>query len=174
MLPPATALEFAGAVESGASLALWARRAAGVDGTAWALLRRVPLDRRPEADAEGWAELEPRVREERLRRRRRILSRIEGDSVSATVWLWRLGDALLLAGPNEAYSLLQRELRRRLHPHPVLVGNIVNGPYLGYLPDQAAFERGGDTYQVWQSPFARGSLERLIDGAAEAIEGGPD
>ena len=42
MLPPATALEFAGAVESGASLALWERRAAGVNGTASAALARFP------------------------------------------------------------------------------------------------------------------------------------
>ena len=107
-----------------------------------------------------------------MRRRRRSLSRIEGDTIPAAIWMWRLGDALLLAGPNEAYSLLQRELRRRFHPRPVLVGNVVNGPCLGYLPDEAAFERGADTYQVWQSPFARGSLERVIEAAAEALGAG--
>lgn len=174
MLPPATALEFAGAVESGASLATWERRAARPDGTAWAALNRVPLERRPEVGGEGWHDLEPRVREERLRRRRRILERISGDTIPTPVWSWRLGDALLVAGPNEAYSLFQRELRRRFHPRPVLVGNLVNGPCLGYLPDENAFDRGADTYQVWQSPFGRGSLEHLIDAAAEALAAGPD
>ncbi len=168
MLPPATELRFERAVESGATLGLWERRARTLDGTAAASLTTVTLPR-SSSRSPDWADLEPRVREERMRRRQSIEALISGDAIPVPLWAWRLGEILLVATPNELYSLLQRELRRRLDRRPLLVASIVNGPYLGYLPDQLAFEGGNDTYQVWQSPFGKGALEELIEGASRIL-----
>ena len=44
--------------------------------------------------------------------------------------------------------------------------NLVNGS-IGYLPPAEHYAL--DLYQVWSSPFARGSLERLIASARDAI-----
>ncbi len=44
------------------------------------------------------------------------------------VWLWRLGDALVVAGPNECYSQFQRELRQRFAGTPLLVLNRLRPP----------------------------------------------
>jgi hypothetical protein len=48
--------------------------------------------------------------------------------------------------------------------------NMVNGA-CGYLPPPELYDE--DVYQVWQTPFDRGSLERLIKTATEAIEALP-
>lgn len=40
--------------------------------------------------------------------------------------------------------------------------NIGNG-YLGYLPSRELYER--NICSVWQTPFARGGLEELIEAA---------
>jgi hypothetical protein len=44
--------------------------------------------------------------------------------------------------------------------------NLVNGGAGDLAP---ASLQGEDLYQVWQSPFARGSLERVIAAASEAL-----
>ncbi|MBO0730222.1 MAG: hypothetical protein J2P57_13260 [Acidimicrobiaceae bacterium] len=168
MLPPATELEFERAVESGATLGLWGRRARTVDGTIDVTMTTVKLPRSSGA-ASDWGDLEPRVRDERMRRRQRIEALLSGDAIPVPLWVWRLGEILLVATPNELYSLFQRELRRRLDTRPVLVASIVNGPYLGYLPDEQAFEGGYETYQVWQSPFDKGALEELIETASRIL-----
>ena len=48
---------------------------------------------------------------------------------------------------------------------PVVSMNLCNGS-IGYLCPAAMHSL--DLYQVWQSPFERGSLERLIGAALEA------
>jgi hypothetical protein len=44
--------------------------------------------------------------------------------------------------------------------------NLVNGS-AGYLPPTALYDM--DIYQVWQSPYERGGLERLMDAAKAAL-----
>jgi hypothetical protein len=68
--------------------------------------------------------------------------------------------------PNEAYSLLQTELRAAFPDHAVLVMNIVNG-WSGYLPPADRYD--DDLYAVWQTPFARGGLETLIARCREEL-----
>jgi hypothetical protein len=75
---------------------------------------------------------------------------------------------VLVGVPEEAYSLLQRELRQRHHNMPIVCVNLVNKRIGGYLPPQELYER--DVYQVWRTPFAPGSLEIVIDELSEAIE----
>jgi hypothetical protein len=103
---------------------------------------------------------------ERLWRKRGV-RRIVGDGSSARMglWCWRLGDALLFGHPHEAYSVMQTTLRAQFPAQAVAVMNIVNG-YASYLPPQAMYDL--DLYPVTVTPFAAGSLERLIEHALQA------
>jgi hypothetical protein len=171
MLPPATAIHFTGAIESGAPLAAWGRRPAAL-GTKL-IARRFeyrfqlkPLPSGAELDAQI-AECTDRVMAERLRRRRAVRSQVgDGTSTTVSALAWRLGDAALLSQSQEAYSLLQRELRRRTAA-PLAVLNLSTGVSLGYLPPRESYDR--DLYQVWQTPFAAGSLEHAIEQCATAV-----
>jgi hypothetical protein len=171
MLPPATRLEYAGAVESGAPLATWKHAPQPPS----AVLRVRKLDVEYELKAlPGSAEIEremqatdDRVMKERLLRKLRVRRIVgEGSTAQVPLWVWRLGDAFLVAQPNESYSDLQRELRRLSPDRPVASLNLSNGS-IGYLATPELHEH--DIYQVWQSPFAKGSLGRLIAAAAGAI-----
>ena len=46
--------------------------------------------------------------------------------------------------------------------------NLTNGA-MGYLPPRDLY--GEDLYAVWQTPFARGGLEKLIESARREIGG---
>ncbi len=109
-----------------------------------------------------------RAERERLWRRRAIRQMLgDGPSISVPAWCWRLGSALLVAQPNEAYSDYQLQLRARFPSHPVIVLNVTNG-YVGYLPPRSHYSR--DQYSVWVTPFASGGLERLTETTTTALE----
>lgn len=171
MLPPGTRLEYAGVVESGAPLGTWKRAKRNVSSTLTAVRREVELpvkDIPPRAELRKMMDAEPdRVMKERLRRKMRIRQKIgDGRSYPVPLWVWRVGDAFLVGQPNESYSRLQTELRRRYPKHPVVVMNLVNGSF-GYLPPRDLYHL--DLYQVWQTPWDRGSLKKVIDSASRAI-----
>ena len=108
---------------------------------------------------------------ERLRRRlhqRRGLG--DGASFNLPLWIWRLGDAVLVGVPAEAHSGLQIELRRRFPHRTVAVMNIVNGHY-SYLPPAADY--AVRSYQVEIALFQAGSLEKLIETCTQLIEAMP-
>lgn len=169
MLPAATRLAFTGAVESGAALAIWKREQAEISRVFAVEKVEVALDLKPmpttaEIEAE-WRRTEDRVMKERLWRKRGV-RRIVGDGSSARMglWCWRLGDALLFGHPHEAYSAMQTTLRAQFPAQAVAVMNIVNG-YASYLPPQTTYDL--DLYPVTVTPFAAGSLERLINAATQ-------
>jgi hypothetical protein len=111
---------------------------------------------------------EDRVQRERLWRRRSLCRALGGKTTAAVpVWVWQLGDMLLVAQPNEAYSEFQKALRRRHPGRPVAVLNIANG-YFGYLPPHDHYSR--DQYSVWQTPFSVGALEVLTEQTDAIIE----
>jgi hypothetical protein len=170
MLPPLTALEYVGVMESGASLAIW-KRVPHQPSTALDA-RRIDIEL-PLKPGQSLAEVEVRLAQlqrdgsdpvlaERLLRRLRIMhSTGDGPTTCMPLWAWRIGDALLAAQPNETYSWFQQELRRRFHPQPILVLNIANGPYCGYLPPASLYSE--DLYPVWQTPYDTGSLEKTFE-----------
>jgi hypothetical protein len=176
MLPPSTRLEYEGVMESGAPLAIWKHvtHASSSDIAAGRIGVRLALKPGPTVE-----EVQARLRElqrsgsdpvqaERLLRRRRIMqSTGPGPTTDMPLWAWRLGDALLVAQPNEAYSWLQMQLRARFAPRPVIVVNIANGPYCGYLPPAELY--GQDLYPVWQTPFDRDCLEHTCAVAITAL-----
>ncbi|HLJ55185.1 MAG TPA: hypothetical protein VKT77_09095 [Chthonomonadaceae bacterium] len=171
MPPPGTALAFQGAIESGAPLARWETEPSGASRALDARLIEVELPLQPmptvaELDVQ-LAACRNRVLAERLVRKRRIREGV-GDSQTTAMplWAWRVGDALLVGHPNEAYSALQTELRSRFPGRAITVMNVVNG-HFGYLPSAGLY--GEDLYPVWQTPFGPGSLETLIEAAADAV-----
>ena len=171
MLPPRTRMEFAGIVESGAPLATWRHAAHEPSRRLEAECLRVdlplkPLDPLAKIEGELKACADP-VAAERLRRKLRVRRTVgEGTSAAVPVWVWRVGDAFIVGQPEEGYSRLQTDLRRSFPDHAVAAMNLVNGS-CGYLPPRELY--GRDLYQVWQTPFDGGSLERMIAACQDQI-----
>jgi hypothetical protein len=175
-LPPAgTQFAYTGMVASGANLGAWAYEPAGPEqleraGVLERALVAVELERKPEVGVvDGISSTEPGSRPEEEKARRRELIRLalgDGPVHAMQMWAWRLGEALLVAVPNEPYSVFQSELRRRFAGTPVLALMMTNGG-VGYLPPRETY--GSGRYQEQQSPFAAGCLERTIEAAAEAL-----
>lgn len=170
MLPPRTQLTYAGVMESGAPLATWKRElyAPSTKLSATQIIAKLPL--KPDLPSmaqidESIAQCTDRTMMERLARKRKV-RRIVGDGPTAEnpLWLWRLGDVFIVAERQEAYTWLQMELRRKFPHTAVAVMNVTNGA-LGYLPPAELYNE--DIYQVWQTPFDRGSLE-ITEQAATA------
>lgn len=169
---PGDEVTLAGVVESGAPLAMWVGKPVEADGSAIGIVASVELPLRdlPTLDelAAEWKDIDPRSREERLGRARNLRDGyIDGPTVQHPVWAWRLGDAVLVGHPGEAYSRLQRTLRERFPGVPIVVMNLTNGPGFVYLPTRQAYERGA--YQSWQTPLAPGGLELLEEHASALV-----
>jgi hypothetical protein len=109
-----------------------------------------------------------RTLEERLRRKRDI-RRVLGDGKTFAMpfWVWQIGDAFLVGCMMEAYSWMQQHLRQRFPDRTIIYMNLINGS-IGYLPPAELYST--EVYQVWQTPFERGSLEILAASYEEAIK----
>jgi hypothetical protein len=174
--PPGTRFVYTGIVASGANLGTWEYQPCDAgqlrdSEQLEARLRTVELRRKEDigvVDSLSGATPDS-VQEQEKALRRRFLSEALGDGpvYEMPVWAWRLGGALLVAIPNEPYSVLQSELRRRFAGTPVLVLGVTNGT-MGYLPPEETYGRG--LYQEQQSPFAPGCLEQTIEVAARALD----
>lgn len=176
--PPATTFVYRGAVRSGTAIGTWAYQAAAEESRREAeVLRSVMLgvEMEPKLLASR-QELEAAldrcddfVEEERLRRKLMIRRQLgNGARHTMPLWVWRLGDAALVALPEEPYSILQQSLRQSFAGTPVWVLGVTNGG-LGYLPPRETYGTG--RYQEVQSPFRPGCLEDTID---VATRGGAD
>ena len=161
MLMSGHATRFDSVVESGAPLGVWKQQPFAVSSNLYGEMIQVklPLKKRP-----SLAELREKIEHsqdptlrERLGRDLRIGQFVgEGAECAMPAWVWRLGDSLLIAQPNEAYSDFQRALRSCFPDFSLAVLNVANG-WCGYLPPRDFYDV--DAYQVWQTPFAAGSLE---------------
>ncbi|MCS7290612.1 MAG: hypothetical protein NZ699_15895 [Roseiflexus sp.] len=174
--PPASRFVYTGVVASGANLATWeyqpldafARRRCAILHYHRTI---VPLPRKPTLepiDPPGSDRSDAIAEAEKALRRRLLQDSLGDDPVyPMTLWFWRLGDALLVACPNEAYSQMQIEIRSRFCRQPVLVLGCTNGA-LGYLPPRHVY--GSGLYQEQQSPFLPGCLEQTIAAAISELE----
>jgi hypothetical protein len=174
--PPGTRFVYTGIVASGANLGTWSYEPCDVaqlhaSERLAAHMSNVELRRKEEVGVvEALSGARPdSVQEQEKALRRRFLGEALGDNAvhSMPIWGWRLGGALLVAIPNEPYSILQVELRRRFAGTPLLVLGVTNGT-LGYLAPQKAYGTG--LYQEQQSPFAPGCLEQTIEVAARTLD----
>ena len=171
MEPAGTCLEYQGVMESGAPLAVWRHSEVKPSCVLKTLKVNVEL---PLKDWPSAEELEQqrqactdRALEERLRRRRNIRRGIgDGATLELPIWVWQMGDTILVGSPTEAYSILQKELRQQFPGRTIVCMNLINGT-TGYLAPKELYDL--DLYQVWQTPFARGGLEILIEGISKAI-----
>lgn len=174
MPPHGYDLVFDRIVESGAPLAVWSHRAADAP-TGEPRTRLLDLDLAIKADYPPLAVIdadlarasEPYQRERLLRKRR--LREILGDAATypMPVWVWRFGSTVFVGYPGEAFASLQSTLREAFPGNVVVVMNVVNGS-IGYLPPAGLYDE--DMYEVWQTPLARGCLERLRDETIAAID----
>jgi len=173
MLAPGKMIAMEGVVESGAPLAMWGVRDRHHSSVVRALELPVelPLKRSLRGEAQILDEMsrcEDRAAKERLHRQL-LVARTVGagrETSSRSVWIWRLGDVLLVGHSDEAYSQLQRQLRAAFPDFGVVVMNVVNG-WGGYICPAARYEQR--VYQSQQSPFASGCLELFIDRVSWTI-----
>jgi hypothetical protein len=168
---PGMQLVLENVVESGAPLAIWRQKASEPSDLLEAkrVLVSLGLKSMPSlAEIEAnWRECDDHVMKERLSRQRGVRALVgDGSTADVPLWIWRLGDSILIGQPNEAYSQFQIELRTALAPRAVAVMNLVNGS-IGYLAPREMYDK--NAYQVWQSPFAAGALETLIETAKREV-----
>jgi hypothetical protein len=171
MEPPGAQLRYAGVVESGAPLAVWRHEPNEPSQELRGMSTSVALPIKNWPSAE---ELERQLRictdhalQERLRRKLNLrLGLGDVSNFELPVHVWRIGDAVLVGSCCEAYSVLQRELRRRFPDTTVICMNLINGS-IGYVPPAELYDV--DTYTVWQTPFDRGSYERLLETMTRGI-----
>ena len=171
MEPPGTQLGYAESLNLAHRFAVWKHEPNEPSHQLRAIRTSVdlPLKNWPSAE-----ELEKQRRacsdralEERLRRKLNIRLGVgDGSSFELPVHVWRIGDAVLVGSCCEAYSVLQRELRRRFPDTTILCMNLINGS-IGYLPPAELYD--ADVYAVWQTPFDRGSYERLLETMTREI-----
>jgi hypothetical protein len=174
--PPGTRFVYTGIVASGANLGTWEYQPCDAgqlhaSERLAARLSHVELRRKETLGVvDSLSSAAPdSIQEQEKALRRRFLSEALGDSpvYAMPVWAWRLGGALLIAVPNEPYSVFQVELRRRFSGTPLLVLGVTNRT-MGYLSPEETYGTG--RYQEQQSPFAPGCLEQTIEAAAGALE----
>jgi hypothetical protein len=165
MLAPRQELVYQGVTESGAPLAVWYPEPCTPPNVVASSVFMTPLQLKPlptpaevEADI---AKTQDRTMRERLYRKLQIVKTLKGGkSYDAQTWVFRIGQALFIAHPNEAYSCFQIELREAFPDFSVFVMN-TSGAELGYLCPPAVHEQ--NVYQAWQTPFDKPALKTLTD-----------
>jgi len=172
MVPSSSSFKFERVVESGSPLAAWENQPAEPTTNCLSVLDsvEVPLKDWPSAAEleDQRAQSEDRVLSERLRRKRDIrLDLGDGETFGLPISLWKLGEVFIAGTMGEPYSQLQMELRARFPETTIVCLNLINGSS-GYLPPRELYDI--DIYQVWQTPFDRGTLELTIDRIAALIQ----
>lgn len=103
----------------------------------------------------------PVIMADRILRASRIISNVGSETTEFPVTFWKMGEAIFIAYPGEAYSLLQESLREAFPKRVILFINLANGAHCGYVAPQIAYDTS--RYPAWQSPLHAGSLEQLIE-----------
>lgn len=176
--PPAQKFVYTGIVASGTELGTWAYKKSNADELASSeelhaeeILVEIPRKELPsiaELTAQ-YAQETNRPQKERILRRLYIQKALGESRVhEMPLYMWRLGDAGLVAAPNELYSSFQESLRAKFTDMPLIVMGVTNGT-LGYLAPRDTYGKG--IYQEWQSPYAAGCLEKAVEEAEKGVEG---
>jgi hypothetical protein len=101
--------------------------------------------------------------------RRQLASR-QGEKRATWVQAIVIGDVAIIGVPGEFFTVLGQEIKRRSPFRYTYVFELAND-YVGYLPDQRSFDRGG--YQVWtglHSFLERGAGESIVAAAVELLD----
>lgn len=105
-----------------------------------------------------------------FRAMRKTLAPKQGSTRKTWVQAVVLGDVAVVGVPGEFFTLLGQEIKRRSPYRDTLVCELAND-YIGYIPDQKGFERGG--YQVWMglhSFLERGTGEKIVQEAIQLLD----
>jgi hypothetical protein len=106
---------------------------------------------------------------ETFRAMRRRLAPRQGQERKTWVQAVLIGDVAIVGVPGEFFTRLGQEIKRRSPFRYTYVFELAND-YIGYLPDQRGFDRGG--YQVWtglHSFLERGTGELIVSEAVELL-----
>jgi len=105
-----------------------------------------------------------------FRAQRKVLASKQGDERTTWLQVLVIGDVALVGVPAEFFTVLGQDIKRRSPFRYTYVAELAND-YIGYLPDQKAFDLGG--YQTWTGlhSFAdRDTGERMVDAAVRLLE----
>jgi neutral ceramidase len=108
---------------------------------------------------------------ETFRAMRKVLVPSQGEVRKTWVQAMTIGDVAIVGVPGEFFTVLGQEIKRRSPYRYTCVFELAND-YVGYIPDQAGFDRGG--YQVWMglhSFLERGSGETIVNEAVRLLDG---
>lgn len=169
---PDTNWVFEKSLISGAPLACWnlSKEAPNMDLRPHLMEVEVPYKELPSLESiyQEYEACMDRVLKDRLWRKYNTRKSIgERKRALIPVWLWKWGNAVIVAQANEAYSQFQIAVRDSFPNHCIAFVNIANG-YVGYLAPKELYDK--DIYAVWQSPYASGSLEILIGETINGIK----
>jgi neutral ceramidase len=93
----------------------------------------------------------------------------QGQDLKTWVQVILIGDIAFVGVPGEFFTVLGQEIKRRSPFRYTYVFELAND-YVGYIPDQEGFDRGG--YQTWtglHSYLERGSGEAIVAAAVEIL-----
>jgi hypothetical protein len=171
--PPATLFKYKGIMPSGANLGVWDYEPIEESQLVEAkklVAQQVPLLLKRKEQPTTVDTLTDKdshqEREKALRRHFVEIALGTGPVHHSSVWVWRLGNAVLVALPQEAYSGYQIELRRRFPDVAVIVAGVSNGS-IGYITPRETYGQG--RYQEQQSPYEAGVYEQTLEETAKAI-----
>ncbi len=172
MLPSGKCLSFKGPQSSGAPLAIWEARDFDVDTSlktavtyarlppkAWPTIKEIDEAIATAPDRAAWTRM--------TRLRQFVVNLAEGLGDGFPIWVVRMGQAVLVGVPAEAFTNLQVELRRRFPDLAIIVTNDTNGTY-NYLPPAAYY--GNGAYEQDCADFGPGALEIVTMEASRLIE----
>ena len=177
LAPAGTKMVYTGIMPSGAALGTWAYAPLTDEERKpceliEAQLQTVDLPKKQPIPTEK--ELEANVanaktqREQEITLRRLLLNKALGfDQVHhMPLWVWRIGQAALVAICNEPYAVVQQTIRKQFPDNAVFVLGTTNASF-GYLPPKDTFGQG--IYQEWQSPYAAGCMELVTESSIDGI-----
>jgi len=196
-LPQAgTTFEYAGAVVSGATIGTWKHRQLDSHereakgswrSRVWEIdlpyRTDLPNKEATEAELARWKAGEEAAQargdvigardchaqaERMFRQLMRIKTFPTSKTFSMPIALWQMGDAYWLLVEAEYYNYFQRELRRHLPNHPLVVATMTNGWRQTYLPVREAYGKG--IYQESIALLAAGCLETLVEAISAQLD----
>ncbi len=105
-----------------------------------------------------------------FRKMRRQLAPKQGEERTTWIHALRIGDIALVGIPGECFTQLGLEIKRRSPFRHTYIAGVAND-YIGYIPDDRAYDLGG--YQVWtghHSLVARGTGEAVVGAVLALLE----
>jgi neutral ceramidase len=107
---------------------------------------------------------------ETFRAMRKLLAPKQGQERKTWVQVVLIGDVAIVGVSGEFFTVLGQEIKRRSPFRYTYVFELAND-YVGYIPDERGFDRGG--YQVWtglHSFLERGTGEKIVSEAVNLLD----